>query len=87
MSEQYSYEKDPQAGYDTTPALGKGEPSSNQDGYNSLSDRRRAALEEIDNASFNRFHVKACAVAGVGFFTDAVSRLASAIILSDNRLV
>lgn len=73
MSDQYSYEKDPQSGYDSTPALGKGEPSSPQVGYNSLSERRRAALEEIDNASFNRFHVKACAVAGVGFFTDAVS--------------
>lgn len=68
----YNYEKDPQAPLDSTPALHKGDPSS-QDGYNSLSERRRAALEEIDNASFNRFHVKACAVAGVGFFTDAVS--------------
>lgn len=68
----YNYEKDPQAPLASTPALHKGDPSS-QEGYNSLSERRRAALEEIDNASFNRFHVKACAVAGVGFFTDAVS--------------
>ncbi|TNY24754.1 putative phosphate transporter [Rhodotorula diobovata] len=36
-----------------------------------LNTRRRAALAEIDNAKFGWFHVKACAVAGVGFFTDA----------------
>jgi hypothetical protein len=69
----YKFEKDPQASYDTTPALTKADPELSQQGYTTLSDRRRAALEEIDNASFNRFHVKACAVAGVGFFTDAVS--------------
>jgi PHS family inorganic phosphate transporter-like MFS transporter len=44
---------------------------SNVDHQRSLSERRRAALEEVDNAAFSRFHVKACAVAGVGFFTDA----------------
>lgn len=33
--------------------------------------RRRAALAEIDEASFSWFHAKACIVAGVGFFTDA----------------
>ncbi|KAJ9115933.1 hypothetical protein QFC22_005076 [Naganishia vaughanmartiniae] len=67
----YKFEKDPQASYDTTLALNKAGPGSPQEVYTSLSERRRAALEEIDNASFNRFHVKACAVAGVGFFTDA----------------
>lgn len=36
-----------------------------------LDERRRAALAEIDNAPFSWFHVKVCAVAGVGFFTDA----------------
>ncbi|KII84420.1 hypothetical protein PLICRDRAFT_57814 [Plicaturopsis crispa FD-325 SS-3] len=36
-----------------------------------LDERRRAALAEIDNASFSWFHVKVCMVAGVGFFTDA----------------
>ncbi|KAG2340705.1 phosphate permease [Suillus weaverae] len=36
-----------------------------------LDERRRAALEEIDNAPFSWFHVKVCLVAGVGFFTDA----------------
>lgn len=37
----------------------------------SAGERRRAALEEIDEAKFSWFHVKACIVAGVGFFTDA----------------
>ncbi|GAA5939321.1 phosphate transporter PHO84 [Sporobolomyces koalae] len=36
-----------------------------------LNAQRRAALAEVDNAKFGFFHVKACAVAGVGFFTDA----------------
>ncbi|KIK45244.1 hypothetical protein CY34DRAFT_801868 [Suillus luteus UH-Slu-Lm8-n1] len=36
-----------------------------------LDERRRAALEEIDNAPFSWFHVKVCMVAGVGFFTDS----------------
>lgn len=36
-----------------------------------LDERRRAALEEIDNAPFSWFHVKVCLVAGVGFFTDS----------------
>ncbi|KAI0279767.1 phosphate transporter [Russula aff. rugulosa BPL654] len=36
-----------------------------------LDERRRAALAEVDNASFSWFHVKVCFVAGVGFFTDA----------------
>ncbi|GAA5892063.1 hypothetical protein JCM5296_004043 [Sporobolomyces johnsonii] len=36
-----------------------------------LNARRRAALAEVDNAKFGWFHVKACVVAGVGFFTDA----------------
>ncbi|KAJ7052591.1 major facilitator superfamily domain-containing protein [Mycena amicta] len=36
-----------------------------------LDERRRAALAEVDNASFSWFHVKVCLVAGVGFFTDA----------------
>ncbi|KAG2149045.1 major facilitator superfamily domain-containing protein [Suillus bovinus] len=36
-----------------------------------LDERRRAALEEIDNAPFSWFHIKVCLVASVGFFTDA----------------
>jgi len=34
-----------------------------------LNAKRRAALAEVDNAKFGWFHVKACCVAGVGFFT------------------
>ncbi|KAI8332470.1 phosphate:H+ symporter [Chlamydoabsidia padenii] len=34
-------------------------------------DRRRIALEEIDNAKFGWFHIRACIVSGIGFFTDA----------------
>ncbi|KAH7884621.1 major facilitator superfamily domain-containing protein [Phlebopus sp. FC_14] len=47
-------------------------PEKHQQGQATvLDDRRRAALAEIDNASFSWFHVKVCMVAGVGFFTDA----------------
>ncbi|CAO3637770.1 unnamed protein product [Cunninghamella echinulata] len=34
-------------------------------------DCRKLALEEIDNAKFGWFHVRACIVSGIGFFTDA----------------
>ena len=40
-------------------------------GSMTLDERRRAALAEVDNASFSRFHLKIILVAGVGFFTDA----------------
>lgn len=46
---------------------------------NELDERRRAALDEIDNASFSRFHVKTVFVAGVGFFTDAYDIFAISI--------
>ncbi|RIA93138.1 major facilitator superfamily domain-containing protein [Glomus cerebriforme] len=36
-----------------------------------LDDIRRATLEEIDSAKFGWFHIRACLVAGIGFFTDA----------------
>src|SRR5688572_26140770 len=36
-----------------------------------LDETRRAVLEEVDNAEFGWFHVRACLVAGTGFFTDA----------------
>ncbi|KAF0541744.1 phosphate transporter [Gigaspora margarita] len=32
---------------------------------------RRTKLQEIDNAEFQWFHIRACIVSGVGFFTDA----------------
>ncbi|CAO3656509.1 unnamed protein product [Mucor hiemalis] len=47
------------------------------DGYNNTDtvltakERRRLALEEIDNAKFGWFHIRACIVSGIGFFTDA----------------
>jgi PHS family inorganic phosphate transporter-like MFS transporter len=36
-----------------------------------LNERRRKALQEIDDATFSWFHVKVAAVAGAGFLTDA----------------
>jgi PHS family inorganic phosphate transporter-like MFS transporter len=36
-----------------------------------LNERRRLALAEIDKAPFGWYHVRACIVAGVGFFTDS----------------
>ncbi|KAI8091153.1 phosphate:H+ symporter [Gilbertella persicaria] len=37
----------------------------------SAKERRRLALADIDNAKFGWFHVRACIVSGIGFFTDA----------------
>jgi len=34
-------------------------------------ERRRLALAEIDKAPFGWYHVRACIVAGIGFFTDS----------------
>ncbi|OLL24310.1 Repressible high-affinity phosphate permease [Neolecta irregularis DAH-3] len=34
-------------------------------------ERRLLALEEIDNAKFGWYHIRAVAIAGIGFFTDA----------------
>ncbi|KAL7410853.1 phosphate permease [Mrakia frigida] len=48
--------------------------------YNSVDERRRAALREIDEAKFSWFHVKACVVAGVGFFTDSYDVFAISIV-------
>jgi PHS family inorganic phosphate transporter-like MFS transporter len=48
--------------------------SSNNPHYDYIAEareRRRRALAEIDNAKFGWFHIRACLVAGVGFFTDA----------------
>lgn len=36
-----------------------------------LNERRRLALAEVDKAPFGWSHVRACSVAGVGFFTDS----------------
>ncbi|KAG9302422.1 hypothetical protein G9A89_011472 [Geosiphon pyriformis] len=39
--------------------------------FDTLNEKRLRALNEIDNAKFGWFHIRACLVAGVGFFTDA----------------
>ncbi|KAF0500567.1 phosphate transporter [Gigaspora margarita] len=36
-----------------------------------LDSKRRRALLEIDHANFQWFHIRACVVSGVGFFTDS----------------
>ncbi|RUS20112.1 hypothetical protein BC937DRAFT_86333 [Endogone sp. FLAS-F59071] len=46
-------------------------PLDQNDNYTTLDDRRRAALAEIDNAKFGWFHIRACIVSGIGFFTDS----------------
>ncbi len=33
--------------------------------------KKKLALEKLDNADFGWFHIKACLVSGIGFFTDA----------------
>ncbi|KZV78682.1 hypothetical protein EXIGLDRAFT_737003 [Exidia glandulosa HHB12029] len=44
-----------------------------------LNERRRHALEDVDNATFSWFHVRVCLVAGIGFFTDAYDLFAISI--------
>ncbi|CAF0869862.1 unnamed protein product [Brachionus calyciflorus] len=36
-----------------------------------LKEKRAEALHKLDNAKFGWFHIKACLVSGIGFFTDA----------------
>lgn len=43
-------------------------------------ERRRLALAEIDKAPFGWYHVRACLVAGIGFFTDAYDIFAIGIV-------
>ncbi|KAG0004390.1 Inorganic phosphate transporter pho84 [Entomortierella chlamydospora] len=43
-------------------------------------ERRREALSKIDNAEFGWFHIRACLVAGVGFFTDAYDIFAIGLV-------
>jgi len=43
-------------------------------------ERRRILLKEIDNAKFGWFHIRACIVSGVGFFTDAYDLFAINIV-------
>ncbi|ELU36270.1 inorganic phosphate transporter [Rhizoctonia solani AG-1 IA] len=58
------------------PALPERDNSQVQYTYD---EQRRKALEEVDNASFSIFHVKACLVAGIGFFTCSYSIFAIGI--------
>ncbi|KAG9292774.1 hypothetical protein G9A89_006335 [Geosiphon pyriformis] len=58
-----------------------------------LDAKRRAALAQIDNAKFGWFHIRACMVAGIGFFTDAydlfainlVSAMLGYVYFADNK--
>jgi MFS transporter, PHS family, inorganic phosphate transporter len=43
-------------------------------------ERRRLALAEIDKAPFGWYHVRACVVAGIGFFTDAYDLFAIGLV-------
>ncbi|KAF9162879.1 Inorganic phosphate transporter pho84 [Mortierella sp. AD011] len=43
-------------------------------------ERRREALSKIDNAEFGWFHIRACLVTGVGFFTDAYDIFAIGLV-------
>ncbi|KAI8645538.1 phosphate:H+ symporter [Parasitella parasitica] len=54
-----------------SPPVILGSASDQTDYVLTSKERRRLALEEIDNAKFGWFHVRACIVSGVGFFTDA----------------
>jgi hypothetical protein len=44
-------------------------------------ERRRLALAEIDKAPFGWYHVRACVVAGIGFFTDSYDVSESLIVI------
>lgn len=43
-------------------------------------ERRRLALAEIDKAPFGWYHIRACIVAGVGFFTDSYDIFAVSLL-------
>jgi PHS family inorganic phosphate transporter-like MFS transporter len=45
-----------------------------------VNERRRLALAEIDKAPFGWYHVRACVVAGVGFFTDSYDIFAVSLL-------
>ncbi|KAI0368031.1 phosphate transporter [Pilatotrama ljubarskyi] len=69
------------------PSLDKNLPGRNalekvrslEDDGDTLNDKRRATLAEIDNAKFSWFHVRVCLVAGAGFLTDAYDIFAISI--------
>ena len=63
------------------PSSGLGKTSGGNSAYHNfnndflhvadLNERRRLALAEVDKAPFGWYHIRACVVAGVGFFTDS----------------
>ncbi|CAE6493513.1 unnamed protein product [Rhizoctonia solani] len=59
-----------------TPRLPEQDNSQGQPNYD---ERRRIALQHVDDAPFTIFHVKACLVAGIGFFTCAYNIFAIGI--------
>jgi PHS family inorganic phosphate transporter-like MFS transporter len=50
-----------------------------QPAASAINERRKAALEDIDNATFSWYHVRTCLVAGIGFYTDAYDIFAISI--------
>lgn len=65
---------------DGTSALEKPRLEINDE--SSVNYKKRAALAEIDNAEFGWFHIKACLVSGIGFFTDAYDLFIINIVVS-----
>jgi hypothetical protein len=64
--------------------------SSDLSSYAHIADpneRRRLALAEIDKAPFGWYHVRACVVAGVGFFTDAYDIFAINLVTAQLGIV
>ncbi|KAM3072201.1 acid phosphatase pho5 [Clarireedia jacksonii] len=47
-----------------------------------VNERRRLALAEVDKAPFGWYHVRACVVAGIGFFTDSYDIFAINLVTS-----
>jgi hypothetical protein len=67
----YSGEKDPYQGDDyISPVLAKKLDDAPQ---LTMRQQRKAALDELDNAAFSRYHVKAVAVACIGEFANALA--------------
>ena len=49
--------------------------------------RRSLALAEIDKAPFGWYHIRACIVAGVGFFTDSYDIFAVSLVTTVTVIV
>lgn len=64
----------------STAAAGGSTSFSRTTGYDDPRKRRLETLATMDNAEFGWFHVRACMVAGVGFFTDAYDLFAISLV-------